>query len=78
MCCFLFVDAAVLHCSLTVLVIQLGDAHSQVYFRFLLLIKKKNMLFLIVLSNAAAPLLTLCLNAETTAVLRALFRATIL
>ena len=36
------------------------------------------MLFLIVLSNAAAPLLTLCLNAETTAVLRALFRATIL
>ena len=45
MCCFLFVDAAVLHCSLTVLVIQLGDAHSQVYFRFLRLIKKKTCYF---------------------------------
>lgn len=79
---FFFVDATVLHCGLTALVMQLGDAHFQACFRFLLLIQN-NMLFLIVLSNAAAPLLTLCLNAvssesTTTAVLRVLFRATIL
>lgn len=34
-----FVDATVLHCGLTALVMQLGDAHFQACFRFLLLIQ---------------------------------------